>query len=137
MKKVKNALPAILAVVLVYVMFHITGIGCPVRFVTGISCPGCGMTRAWLSLLRLDLAGAFYYHPLFLLPAIAVIMHILRPKLPGKVYGIWLFTLIVLFSIIYLLRLWGPDDTIVAFRPQDGLIGRVISPVLRLLGMLQ
>lgn len=30
-----------------------------------IPCPGCGMTRAWLSLLRGDIAGAFAFHPLF------------------------------------------------------------------------
>ena len=30
----------------VYVAFiTLTGIGCPIRFSTGISCPGCGMSR--------------------------------------------------------------------------------------------
>lgn len=33
----------------VYVAFiTLTGIGCPIRFSTGISCPGCGMSRAVL-----------------------------------------------------------------------------------------
>ena len=31
---------------------------CPFDYLLGISCPGCGMTRALLCLLRLDLAGA-------------------------------------------------------------------------------
>lgn len=39
--------------------------GCPVRNMTGIPCPGCGMSRAWFSLLRLDVAGAFSHHPMF------------------------------------------------------------------------
>lgn len=30
-----------------------------------IPCPGCGMTRAWVSALHLDLAGAFHLHPMF------------------------------------------------------------------------
>ncbi len=135
LQKIKNALPAILAVVLVYATFHITGIGCPIRFVTGVSCPGCGMTRAWLALLRLDFAGAFYYHPLFLMPAAALVVYMCKAGIPGKVYNIWMFTLIMLFSIIYLLRLLGPDDTVVAFRPQEGLIYRIISLILRLSGL--
>lgn len=28
-------------------------------------CPTCGITRAWLSVLRLDFAEAFAFHPLF------------------------------------------------------------------------
>lgn len=31
----------------------------------GIPCPGCGMTRAYLSLLHLDFAAAFSFHPMF------------------------------------------------------------------------
>lgn len=46
---------------------------CPFALVTGIACPGCGMTRAAGRLLRGDLMGAVDYHPLvFLLLALAV-----------------------------------------------------------------
>ncbi len=38
---------------------------CLLRAATGIPCPGCGMSRAWLSALWLDLAAAFGYHPMF------------------------------------------------------------------------
>lgn len=41
------------------------GRGCLFRNLTGIPCPGCGMTRAWLSALRLDILAAFQHHPLF------------------------------------------------------------------------
>ena len=50
--------------------------GCPFRFFFGISCPGCGMTRALLAALRLDFAAAFSYHPLFfLLPFFLLAMY--------------------------------------------------------------
>lgn len=44
---------------------YVLDIGCVFRFVTGVPCPGCGMTRAWLAALRGDLAAAVAYHPLF------------------------------------------------------------------------
>ncbi|MFC5468978.1 DUF2752 domain-containing protein [Cohnella suwonensis] len=40
------------------------GIPCPFRLVTGLQCPGCGMTRAASSLLSLDAPQAFAYNPL-------------------------------------------------------------------------
>ena len=49
----------------VYVAFiTLTGIGCPIRFSTGISCPGCGMSRAVLLLLSGHFQAAFQMHPL-------------------------------------------------------------------------
>ena len=46
---------------------------CPIRFLTGIPCPGCGMSRAWLAVLQLDIAAAFSYHPMFwVLPVLAL-----------------------------------------------------------------
>lgn len=39
---------------------------CAFRLVTGIPCPGCGMTRAWASLALGDWASAWTYHPLAL-----------------------------------------------------------------------
>lgn len=41
------------------------GWGCPFRNLTGMPCPGCGMTRAWFAFLRLDILSAIYYHPMF------------------------------------------------------------------------
>ena len=40
-------------------------LSCPIRSLTGIPCPGCGMSRAWKAALRLDLITAFRYHPMF------------------------------------------------------------------------
>ncbi|MBE5828216.1 MAG: DUF2752 domain-containing protein [Butyrivibrio sp.] len=124
MKKLKEALPAILAVALIYVILYIAGIGCPIKFLTGISCMGCGMTRAYLSLLRLDIAGAFRYHPLFPIPIIAATLFLFKSRISQKIVKVLLFTTIVLFSIIYLLRILDPSDTVVVFEPESGAIAR-------------
>lgn len=45
---------------------------CPFLTLTGIPCPGCGMTRSCLALVHGDLALAWSYHPFsFLLVSIA------------------------------------------------------------------
>lgn len=62
-RKEKGLLIGILAVLAV--VWLITMPGCPVRNLTGIPCPACGMTRAWMLALRLDLAGALRMHPMF------------------------------------------------------------------------
>ena len=38
---------------------------CLVASIIGDPCPACGMTRAWISVLKFDLASAFQYHSLF------------------------------------------------------------------------
>ncbi len=65
--------PAIIAVfalvgILQLLLVGLTGYGipCVFRLVTGLLCPGCGMTHACLDLLRLDFAGAWHDNPLSL-----------------------------------------------------------------------
>ena len=41
------------------------GDGCPIRKLIGIPCPGCGLSRAWLAVFRLDFQAAFRRHPMF------------------------------------------------------------------------
>lgn len=44
-------------------LLNISGIHCPIRYITGIPCPGCGTTRALFALCRLDFEAALYYNP--------------------------------------------------------------------------
>lgn len=39
---------------------------CPVHFITGVECPGCGMTRACIALAGGDIRQALHYNPLSL-----------------------------------------------------------------------
>ena len=47
---------------------------CVFRSVFGIICPGCGMGRAWLAALRLDLGAAFAHHPMFWSIPVLIVM---------------------------------------------------------------
>ena len=136
----KEQVTAILAVVLFYGVLQLVGITCPIKFITGISCPGCGMTRAWLSLLlRGDLEAAFHYHPLFwiLIPGVPLFLcrhrfsemtrKMCRHRFSGRVRKIAGYALILLFFAVYAVRMASPGNTIVVFRPGDGLIGRILA----------
>lgn len=125
-KKYIELLSAVGAIALLYLVFSLVGIGCPIKFITGISCAGCGMTRAYKALLHLDFARAFYFHPLFWLVPVDVVFSILKNKISIKFYKSVIFTSTVAFVIVYLYRMiWGADD-IVVFRPSESVIYRVI-----------
>ena len=114
------------AVVVLYVVLENLGITCPIKFFTGISCAGCGMSRAWLSVLRLDMAGAFRYHPLFFLPPVVLVVILLKSKINIKIYKIIIFTIILMFAIIYICRLIWSGDDVVVFEPQNNIMFRII-----------
>lgn len=126
----KDDLRAAAGIALFYLFIEALGVTCPIRFLTGISCAGCGMSRAWRSLLRLDLAQAAAYHPLFWLPVPAAAVLVFRERVPRWFYrGFWAVTC-GLFVIVYLFRLFCLDDQIVVFQPDQGLILRLITGLL-------
>lgn len=127
LKDLLSAGSAILAIALLYLFFHLVGIGCPIRYTTGISCPGCGMTRAVLALLRFDFAAAFQFHPLVYVLPFALLVFLFRHRISNKFYKIFIFTFVGLFVIIYLVRLFDPANTIVTFQPKHGFVFRTIK----------
>jgi hypothetical protein len=46
---------------------------CPFHAVTGLLCPGCGMTRAFISIAQLKLKDAIYFNP-FSIPLLSVMV---------------------------------------------------------------
>ena len=56
------------------------GIYCLFKRFFGIPCPGCGMTRAYLALLRLDIRGAFEMHPMFWSVPILLLFYLFDAK---------------------------------------------------------
>ena len=83
----KQDLAALAAVAALYAALHFAGFGCPIKAVTGVSCAGCGMTRAWLAALAGDWAEAFFYHPLFWMVPPAVLVFFLRKLGAGQPRG--------------------------------------------------
>lgn len=114
-----------------YTGLHFIGVGCPILFFTGVSCPGCGMTRAYWSLLHLDFSAAFKNHPLFPLPPLLLLLFLLKEegKLPKRAYdaAVWIFC--GLFLAVWLLRMIFGDGEIVVFSPGNGFFLRMLRAI--------
>ena len=80
---------------------------CPIRRVTGVICPGCGMSRAWLAALRLDFSEALYYHPMFWAVPVVMLFALYDFRLFSKrLYNILAFSLLgAVAAASYILRL--------------------------------
>lgn len=96
-------------------------IGCPIRFLSGIPCLGCGMTRAWIQVLHGNIRTAFYFHPLWLCPPLFVLLYLfLRPKY-RRAYDFFAILFSCLFVAAYGIRVYM-HNPIVAINLHDGLI---------------
>lgn len=120
----KNLFIFITSIIIIYGGLQVLGITCPIKALTGISCPSCGMTRAWYNLLRLDFNKAFYYHPLFSFPLFFVIIYFFKDKF-SKNFLRFLFILgLLIIFIVYFMRMMDPKDRVVVFRPHESIIYR-------------
>lgn len=121
-----EVITSVAAVVVLYVILESFGVTCPIKYITGISCAGCGMSRAWIALLHFNIHEAFVYHPLFFLPPVVVIVMLLKSKINIKFYKIFMFTMVGAFVIVYLYRMFIGTGDIVVFEPQNNILFRII-----------
>ena len=121
-----EVITSVTAVVVLYVILESFGVTCPIKYITGISCAGCGMSRAWIALLHFNIHEAFMYHPLFFLPPVGVIVMLLESKINIRSYKIFVFTMAGAFVIVYLYRMFIGTGDIVVFEPQNNILFRII-----------
>ena len=126
MKKKKDAV-CIALILALYTVLAIAGIGCPIKFMTGISCPGCGMTRAWLSVLHIDFGSAFAFHPLFWILPVVFLIIFFREKINRKLYNVTIGICIALLAAVYIFRMFDADNTVVTFGIANGAVCRIIK----------
>ena len=87
-----------------YLLFGVIGGWCMFRRVTGLPCLTCGMSRAWLCALRLDFAGAFFWHPLFwTVPLIALTLIFFGARHRWVRRG--LIACLFLFAVVWVVRM--------------------------------
>lgn len=112
-------------------LFHLP---CPIKFFTGVSCPGCGMTRSLFAVCRLDFAAAIYYHPLIfyviVLVPVLIVIHVRNAVQARKVV---IVISSVLFIGVYLYRVAILHSPVLEVAPQNGVMIRLILWIKSLL----
>lgn len=122
----RHKLPSLL-ILLSAAAFVITQ-GCPIKSLTGISCPGCGMTRALSALMKFDFPLAFEMHPLVFLLPIAVLVYFLRRLIPKRIISLFCIFALILLTTVYIIRLTG-QSAVVCADFESGIIYRLFSRI--------
>lgn len=131
-KKWKNEVSAIAGIVLFYFLIECMGVTCPILYLTGVSCAGCGMSRAWLAVLHGNFAAAIHFHPLFWMAVPMGILFLLRGHMGQRTKKGIVIVIAVLFLGVYLLRMFKGTGEIVYFKPESGLIARGFTYILQI-----
>ena len=87
----------------IYIKFSI-GIPCIFHEITGLYCPGCGATRATISLIKLDFYQAFRYNIIVVISIPLFIVYLLyknktKKEIPNTILYIYLAALLI-FGIL-------------------------------------
>lgn len=122
-----SRIKVLLLIFLVYLILNLFGMGCPIKFFTGISCPGCGMTRSVWAAMRFQFQEAFYYHPLFFLVPIIFILFLFEYRFnPRFIKYAWAIILSV-FILTYIIRLTLPQNVVVYIDIYEGFMLKFIQ----------
>lgn len=106
---------ALIIYFLINLKWHIY-IPCIFHELTGLYCPGCGITRMFFALLKLDFINAFHYNPLVFIMLLGYIFYkVISLRTPVKLpkyFSLILLVIVVLFGVLRNI------DTFSFLRPQ-------------------
>ncbi|MBR1866137.1 MAG: DUF2752 domain-containing protein [Lachnospiraceae bacterium] len=105
----------------IYVIFYRI-IGCPIKTLTGISCAGCGMTRALFAAGTGHVRKAFHYHPLFWCIPVGFLCFIFRKKISQRFVSGMQYAAMIIFLVVYVFRMLDPQCDIVTMELTNGWI---------------
>ena len=124
-KEHSDKIIAVIAVIILYTLFFTFGIGCPIKYTTGVSCMGCGMTRALWAAVRLHFADAFYFHPLWPVVIAWIPLFIFKKKINKDIFKALIVITVAAFIVVYFIRMFDSHNHVVVFEPQNSIIGRL------------
>ena len=109
MKKITKRILFLIFIISLFLLFlWFIGYQCPLLFFFGIPCPFCGMTRAFLCVLNGNIPESFYFHPLWpvvlLIMVIFVLCKMKMIHLSDKVMNNGAFIIGLLFLLCFIIR---------------------------------
>lgn len=130
----------IIAAAALYAFFMNVLLGgtCPIKLLTGIPCPGCGMTRALFCLFTGNWALSFQMHPLAVVWAVfglyLAIMRYWYGKKPKGMLLILILLCAVMFGV-YLYRMLTifPNQEPMTYGNANGILRPIIKQILSVL----
>ena len=123
---------ALVFFVLLGLLYVLTDTNCLAEAILGVPCPGCGLTRATLALLRFDFTKAFQFHPLVLLAYLDIALvsiAVITGKLSKSSKNI-LIVSIILFIGVYIFRMITMYPDIAPMKPNPRSL---LNQLMRLL----
>ena len=130
----KKHIFAILLTILLIILIYVGVYRCPLKYMFGLSCPFCGITRAITYALKFDFSKAFYYHAFWPIVLIGIIVHILyefKVIKMNKVFNISLYVFVILNFVYYIYRLTSGSN-IVYFNFKGSLLYKIFNILLNI-----
>lgn len=81
---------------------------CVVKVYTGLPCPGCGLTRSFLSLFHGHIGEAFFWHPLWWWVVLGPLLYWQLPrrtKTPEKTRTLIIWLTLAMLVLVYIIRM--------------------------------
>ncbi len=131
---VQAAFLFILILLIIILAFKVGISVCPSVLVLGIPCPLCGISRAFLAVASGDFAAAFYYHPLWPVILLSIVLFFLYTlgiiRIGNKAFNICCFILAAMLIVCFIARhIYG--SPIVETHFDDSLLAKIHSALIR------
>lgn len=123
-----------ICLLLVMLIMYFFRLDCPILHMTGVSCPGCGMIRAYFALLHLNIKKAAFFHPLWWLPPFVPLVWLLyqKKKISYRTYQNFFLFLTGMFLCAYLIRILFFRSYVVRFSPENGVFFQTIQKIFHM-----
>lgn len=82
-----QTLKNIVILLIIIILAYLFNLGCPIHHIFGVYCPGCGITRMFISIFQLQFYQAFRYNPLVFIYLIGYLIYLIIKILYKKVFN--------------------------------------------------
>ena len=82
-----QTLKNIIILLLIIILAYLLNLGCPIHHIFGVYCPGCGITRMFISIFQLQFYQAFRYNPLVFIYLIGYLIYFIIKVILKKVFN--------------------------------------------------
>lgn len=103
---------------------------CPIKYIFGLSCPTCGITRAIICVVQLKFLESFYYYlfwPLILVIFIIYILYKLKKIFISKRHVMLILYIFCFLNLIYYFYRLFSGSSVVYFDFYESLLYKIIS----------